>query len=399
MTFNGQKIILGVCGSIAAYKSAELVRLLVKAGAEVKVVLTNSAKEFITPLTLSTLSKNEVLSDFSNTETNTWNEHVQLGLWANHLLIAPATANTIAKMANGLCDNFLTAVYLSAKCSVSVAPAMDLDMYQHPSTQKNLDTLKGYGINIIGPDSGELASGLSGMGRMTEPQEIINAISSKKKDRSLIGYKALVTAGPTREAIDPVRFLSNHSSGKMGVAIANELANRGAEVTLVAGPGCVNGEAKNINRVNVVSASDMHAECLNYFPKSNITVMAAAVADFTPQTFVDKKIKKNGSALDLHLTSTKDILADIGTIKRDNQIVIGFALESNNQLENAQKKLENKNADAIVLNSLNTEGAGFKGDTNKVTIIDRKGNKIEHSLKLKTEVAKDIIDHVVNLLQ
>ncbi|NNC84851.1 MAG: bifunctional phosphopantothenoylcysteine decarboxylase/phosphopantothenate--cysteine ligase CoaBC [Bacteroidia bacterium] len=394
----GKKIILGVCGSIAAYKSAELVRLLVKSGAEVKVIMTEAAKDFITPLTLSTLSKHEVLSDFSNTDTDTWNEHVQLGLWADHLLIAPASANTIAKMAHGMCDNFLTAVYLSAKCSVSVAPAMDLDMYQHPSTQQNLSTLQSYGVSIIGPDSGELASGLNGMGRMTEPEEIVQSLSGKKKDQSLVGYKALVTAGPTREAIDPVRFLSNNSSGKMGVAIANELANRGADVTLVAGPGCVNGQHNSINRINIVSAAEMHKVCVEHFPNSNITVMAAAVADFTPQTVVDKKIKKNGSELDLHLTSTKDILADIGSRKRENQVVVGFAMETDNALENAKKKLQNKNADAIVLNSLNEKGAGFKTDTNKVTIIDRKGNEVEHPLKLKTEVAQDIIDHILNLL-
>ncbi|MBT8195887.1 MAG: bifunctional phosphopantothenoylcysteine decarboxylase/phosphopantothenate--cysteine ligase CoaBC [Bacteroidia bacterium] len=394
----GKKIILGVCGSIAAYKSAELVRLLVKSGAEVKVIMTEAAKDFITPLTLSTLSKHEVLSDFSNTDTDTWNEHVQLGLWADHLLIAPASANTIAKMAHGMCDNFLTAVYLSAKCSVSVAPAMDLDMYQHPSTQQNLSALQSYGVSIIGPDSGELASGLNGMGRMTEPEEIVQSLSGKKKDQSLVGYKALVTAGPTREAIDPVRFLSNNSSGKMGVAIANELANRGADVTLVAGPGCVNGQHNSINRINIVSAAEMHKVCVEHFPNSNITVMAAAVADFTPQTVVDKKIKKNGSELDLHLTSTKDILADIGSRKRENQVVVGFAMETDNALENAKKKLQNKNADAIVLNSLNEKGAGFKTDTNKVTIIDRKGNEVEHPLKLKTEVAQDIIDHILNLL-
>lgn len=396
---HGKKVILGVCGSIAAYKSALLLRLLVKSGAEVKVVMTPSASNFVNPLTFSTLSKNEVLLDFTTGSGETWNNHVELGLWADLILIAPATANTIAKLANGLCDNLLSAVYLSARCPVFIAPAMDVDMYQHPSTQNNLTKLKGYGNILIDTGYGELASGLIGEGRMAEPEEIITFLNAEfnkeKKNSKLRGKKIIVTAGPTVEPLDPVRFISNHSSGKMGYAIAEELYRQGAEVTLISGPVIVNTRESGIKIIPVITAEDMFRETSNHFENCDGLIMSAAVADYRPAEVSTKKIKKNSSEMILSLEKTPDILATLGKKKKNGQVLIGFALETENELEHARKKLKNKNADFIVLNSLRSPGAGFKTDTNKITIIDRLGHVDEFPLKTKTEVAKDIINKLV----
>ena len=392
-------IVLGICGSIAAYKSASLARLLVKAGANVQVVMTPDATSFITPLTLSTLSKKPVLVEYSKPETGEWNNHVELGLWADILLIAPASANTLAKMANGQSDNLLTAVYLSAKCPVYFAPAMDLDMWKHPATQQNIQQLQTYGNVLIPPGNGELASGLYGEGRMAEPEEIVSFLTSEiKKKLPLANQKILVTAGPTYEAIDPVRFIGNHSSGKMGFAIADQLTAMGAEVTLVAGPTSQVTHHRQIQRVDVLSAADMLEACLKYYKDSKACIMCAAVADFTPVNVSSQKIKKQDTGLNIELKKTTDILKTLGEQKQAGQLLAGFALETNDEEKNAIDKLQKKNLDFIVLNSLNDKGAGFKTDTNKITIIDHKLIKTTFELKDKNEVARDICNKVAELL-
>jgi phosphopantothenoylcysteine decarboxylase/phosphopantothenate--cysteine ligase len=394
-----KNILLGVCGSIASYKSASLTRLLVKAGANVRVVMTKDACNFITPLTLSTLSKNPVFSEYFDPKTGTWNNHVELGLWADILIIAPASANTLAKFANGLCDNLLSAVYLSAKCPVYFAPAMDLDMWKHPATQKNISSLIAYGNLMIKPAYGELASGLTGEGRMAEPEEIIEFILDKyQEELPLKGKKALVTAGPTYEAIDPVRFIGNHSSGKMGYAIAEQLSALGAEVTLVSGPSSLNLTDKRINRIDVTSAEEMLQACLSKFNNCDITICSAAVADYRPKEVANLKIKKDSPEFGLDLVKTPDILAKLGQEKKAGQILIGFALETNNEVENAIKKLEKKNLDFIVLNSMNDEGGAFKNDNNKITIIDRAKKQEKFELKPKNEVAVDICKKILDLI-
>lgn len=393
----GKKIVLGVTGSIAAYKAAVLTRLLVKAGAEVKVVMTAAAKEFITPLTLSTLSKNPVLTEFMKDETGQWNNHVELGLWADALLIAPASANSIAKMANGVCDNLLSAVYLSARCPVFLAPAMDLDMLAHASTQSNIARLSSFGNHLIDPTHGELASGLTGTGRMAEPEEIVAhlevffAIRQKLK-----GKTVLVTAGPTHEAIDPVRFIGNHSSGKMGFALAECLANAGAHVNLVTGPTSQHTSHAGVSVKRVLSAEDMFNACAELFPKTDIAVLAAAVADYKPTVSADQKIKKKEEKLVLELTKTRDIAASLGNVKHNGQLIVGFALETENEKANALKKLKSKNFDLIVLNSLNDPGAGFGHDTNKITILDREHNARTFELKNKKAVAADIVSVIID---
>jgi len=396
----GKKIVLGICGSIAAYKSAFLIRLLVKAGADIQVVMTTDSASFITPLTLATLSKKPVLVDYFKPETGEWNNHVELGLWADLLIIAPATANTIAKMANGLCDNLLTAVYLSAKCPVYFAPAMDLDMWKHQATVHNIEQLKTYGNIFIPPGYGELASGLVGEGRMAEPEEIITFISDDlKKKLPLVNQKILVTAGPTYEAIDPVRFLGNHSSGKMGFAIADALAGLGAEVTLVSGPSTQQTKHSFIKRINVTSAAQMLDVCTQQFPQSRVCVMSAAVADYTPVTVAEQKIKKQNEGFTIELKKTTDILKTLGESKQPGQILVGFALETNDEEKNAVEKLHKKNLDFIVLNSLNDQGAGFKTDTNKITIIDRDLHKTNYDLKSKEQAALDICNKIIELVQ
>ncbi len=394
---SGKKIIVGVCGSIAAYKSAILIRLLVQAGAEVKVIMTSSAKDFITPLTLSTLSKNPVLSEFSNNKQGTWNNHVDLGLWANAFIIAPASANTLAKMAHGLCDSLMLGVYLSAKCPVFFAPAMDLDMLQHSSTKSNIQKLINFGNHQINPGFGELASGLVGNGRMAEPEEIVkfldNYFSAPKK---LSGKKALVTAGPTYESIDPVRFIGNNSSGKMGFAIAEELAQQGAEVELVTGPTHLSMDHTGVKLTRVFSAEEMDIACSTLFERADITVLSAAVADYRPTYKSNQKIKKVDDQMTIELTKTKDIAAALGKLKKNGQLIVGFALETENEKANAQKKLISKNFDLIVLNSLNDKGSGFGYDTNKITIIDKLGNSQEYNLKSKKEVAKDIVHAIID---
>lgn len=392
----GKRILLGVSGSIAAYKSAFLTRLLVKAGAEVKVIMTPSAHDFITPLTLSTLSKNPVLTNFTKDETGQWNNHVDLGLWADVFVIAPATANTLAKMASGICDNLLMAVYLSARCQVFFAPAMDLDMLQHPSTKNNFQKLTSWGNRLIDPTHGELASGLVGTGRMAEPEEILKSLNLFFSNGPLKGKKAMVTAGPTHEAIDPVRFISNHSTGKMGFAIAQELANQGAEVTLITGPTSLSKELNGINVIAVNSADEMYSASVQHFTHSDISVLSAAVADYKPATKADQKIKKKDEAFMLELVKTKDIAAELGKLKRNGQLIVGFALETENEEANAEKKLASKNFDLIVLNSLNNPGAGFGHDTNKVTIINSSKKKVEFNLKSKKEVARDIVSTIIN---
>ncbi len=397
---SGKKIIVGVSGSIAAYKSALLVRLLVKEGVDVKVIMTQAAKEFITPLTLATLSKNPVLIDFTKDDQGQWNNHVELGLWADALLIAPASANTLAKMANGICDNLLSAVYLSARCPVFFAPAMDLDMLQHPSSKSNIDRLISFGNHQVMPAFGELASGLVGTGRMAEPEEIVGSLGRFfSTDKRLLGKKALVTAGPTHEALDPVRFIGNNSSGKMGFAIAEELAAMGAEVQLVVGPTHLSTESGKVKVTRVTSAEDMYNVCLSHFPSSDITVLSAAVADYRPAHRADQKIKKNEGAMTIELTKTRDIAAELGKQKKANQFVVGFALETENETANAEKKIVAKNFDLIVLNSLNDQGAGFGHDTNKITIIDKAGSKKEFPLKSKLEVAKDIVNAIVGAIK
>jgi len=394
----GKKILLGVCGSIASYKSAELVRLFVKAGAQVQVILTKDAASFITPLTLSTLSKNPVYSSYYKADNGEWNNHVELALWADVFLIAPISANTMAKFANGLCDNLLSAVYLSAKCPVFFAPAMDLDMWKHPSTRTNLEKLRTFGNKLINPGTGELASGLTGEGRMAEPNEIFNIIGNHfSSDLPLKGKKVLITAGPTYEPIDPVRFIGNHSSGKMGLAIAYACAEQGAEVTLICGPTQLERSHPSVNRINITSASEMFEEAVKYFDKSDICILSAAVADYTPIAIADHKIKKNTDSFDLELEKTKDIAAYLGSIKK-KQILVGFALETQNEISNAISKLERKNLDFIVLNSLNDKGAGFQGNENKVTIIKKNKEQLSFELKSKDAVAADIINVVKQLI-
>lgn len=388
-----KKILIGVTGSIAAYKIPLLVRLLVKAGAEVKIILTPAAKDFVSPLTLSTLSRNAVLCDIA--ENDSWANHVMLGRWADLFVIAPLSCNSLAKMANGLCDNLLQAVYLSATCPVVVAPAMDEDMWKHPSTNNNLQKISSYGNLVIPVESGELASGLTGEGRMAEPATILEWVNDffKKKDQ-LKGKQALVTAGPTYEAIDPVRFIGNHSSGKMGIAIAEELLARGADVTLVLGPSMVK-VPDGIRTIRVKSADEMLQACITGFSDKDITVMSAAVADYTPVHVAGEKIKKNTDSFSVELKKTTDILKELGSKKHSDQLLVGFALETTNEKEYALKKLNSKNADMIVLNSLNDRGAGFGHDTNKVTIFDRKGNEYQFGIKTKKEVACDIVNTII----
>jgi phosphopantothenoylcysteine decarboxylase/phosphopantothenate--cysteine ligase len=394
------KVILGICGSIAAYKSATLIRLLVKGGADVRVVMTPDATNFITPLTLSTLSKNPVLVDYFTQETGEWNNHVELGLWGDVMIIAPASANTMAKMAGGLCDNLLMAVYLSAKCPVYFAPAMDLDMWKHTATQENIIKIQSFGNTLIPPGTGELASGLHGEGRMAEPEEIIDFLLADIKSKlPLANQKMLVTAGPTYEAIDPVRFIGNHSSGKMGFAIADELAKLGADVTLISGPSAQISKEQSVKRINVTSAAEMLEACLQNFSSAKACVMSAAVADYTPVTIAQQKIKKKEDGFSIDVKKTTDILNELGRKKAPGQILVGFALETNNEEINAIDKLQRKNLDFIVLNSLNDEGAGFKKDTNKITIIDKALAKTVYDLKTKDEVARDICAKIVELIK
>ena len=392
-----KKILLGVCGSIAAYKSASLVRLLVKAGAEVKVVMTASASSFITPLTLSTLSKHPVLTSFEKDTEGLWNNHVELGLWADLMLIAPASAHTIAKFAHGLCDNLLCATYLSARCPVFLAPAMDLDMYQHPTTLKNIQTLKDNGNRIIDATTGELASGLFGTGRMAEPEDIFAIVEIFFiSGQSLKDRKVLITAGPTYEAIDPVRFIGNHSSGKMGFALAEAAAQQGAQVTLVSGPSQLEAQHAAVLTHRVSSAQEMYETVRQNYHDQDILIFAAAVADYTPTKVADRKIKSSSDAMTITLEKTKDIAAEIGKLKKEGQFMAGFALETENEAENAQGKLVKKNFDMIVLNSLNDKGAGFSHDTNKITIIDRDNKQEIFELKHKSKVAQDIIQAIVS---
>jgi phosphopantothenoylcysteine decarboxylase/phosphopantothenate--cysteine ligase len=396
-----KKILLGITAGIAAYKTASLVRLFIKLGAEVKVIMTPASKDFITPLTLSTLSKNPVHSAFysKEDENELWNNHVDLGLWADYMLIAPATANTLSKMANGTSDNLLLASYLSAKCTVYFAPAMDLDMYKHPSSIKSLKTLQNFGNILIPATSGELASGLLGEGRMAEPEDIVSFIENDILSKlPLKGKKVLVTAGPTYEAIDPVRFIGNHSSGKMGFAIANAAANLGAQVYLISGPSNQQIKHSLVQRIDVVSAEEMYNAAHTYFNDIDIAILSAAVADYKPKNSASQKIKKTAASLALLLTPTKDILGSLGAIKKQ-QFLVGFALETNNELENAKGKLKRKNLDAIILNSLQDKGAGFATDTNKITIIDKEFNEKSFELKSKVEVAVDIINEIVHRIK
>lgn len=395
-----KKIILAVSGSIAAYKSALLTRLLIKNGAEVKVIMTSSASDFISPLTLSTLSKNPVISSVSSEEG--WNNHVELGLWADAMIVAPATANSLAGMASGLCNNMLLAVYLSARCPVFFAPAMDLDMWAHPATQCNVQKLLSYGNILIDVADGELASGLSGKGRMAEPDEIVAVLEKyfeKKSHKPLLGKKVLITSGPTVEPIDPVRFISNHSSGKMGKAIAETLAEAGAEVTFISGPVNAYPQDQNISIIKVKTAQEMYEASKTYFDAADITILAAAVADYTPSKVAAEKIKKIGDeGMIIDLIKTVDIAAALGKIKKSAQMIVGFALETENLQENALKKLESKNLDFIVLNSPKDEGSAFGHDTNKISIIDRGGKAAHFGLKSKKEAAVDILNKICSLL-
>lgn len=396
----GKHIILGVTGSIAAYKAAVLVRLLVKEGAEVKVVMTELAKQFITPLTMATLSKHPVMVEFYNPENGDWHSHVDMGLWADLYLVAPATANTIGKMAHGIADNLLLTTYLSAKCSVMVAPAMDLDMYRHSATQHNLGILRSYGNVIVEPTEGELASGLIGKGRMAEPEEIVSFIKNYfAVSTELTGKKVLLTAGPTYEKIDPVRFIGNYSSGKMGFALAEEMAARGAEVVLIAGPVHLKTIHPSIKRVNVESASGMYERVIEFSGDCDVVVSCAAVADFTPAVEAVSKLKRGVDGLTLELKPTQDIAAELGMRKYDGQLLVGFALETDNEQDNALLKLKKKNLDLIILNSLKDKGACFGGDTNKVTMFDRDGGKYSYELKSKQKVAADIVTRIVSLLK
>ncbi len=391
-----KKILLGISGSIAAYKAVIITRLLIKAGAEVKVIITPSAKDFVTPLTLSTLSKNKVLSEiFSGDE---WENHVMLGRWADLMLIAPLSCNTLAKMANGICDNLLMAVYLSATCPIVVAPAMDEDMWHHPSTKRNIHTIISYGNHVIPVDKGELASGLFGDGRMGEPENILHFLENFFNPvLPLKGKKALVTAGPTNEPLDPVRFLSNHSSGKMGIALAHELRGQGAEVKLVLGPVQQPFKMDGLNVSHVKTAEEMYDACILEFNQMDIAIMAAAVADYTPVTTESSKIKKKEDSITLEFKKTKDILKRLGEMKNKNQVVVGFALETDNEIQHAKEKLMAKKADMIILNSMKDEGAGFGGDTNKVTVFDKNGGEWRFETRSKQDVAKDIVNTIIDL--
>lgn len=393
----GKKIVLGITGSIAAYKAAVLTRRLIKKGAEVQIVITPAGKEFITPITLSALTSKPIISEFFSQRDGTWHSHVDLGLWADAMVIVPATASTIGKMAHGVADNMLVTTYLSMKAPVFVAPAMDLDMFAHPSTQHNLDILRSYGNHIIEPAAGELASHLVGKGRMEEPEkiiEVLEAFFSRQED--LKGKRVLITAGPTYEKIDPVRFIGNYSSGKMGYALAEVCAERGAEVTLVSGPVNLQAVHPNIRRVDVESAEEMYRASVEAFPQADAAILCAAVADFTPEVVAGTKIKREKEDLVLRLKPTHDIAAELGRMKRDGQKLVGFALESNDELKHAQDKMARKNLDFIVLNSLNDKGAGFRCDTNKITIVEPQG-ATPYPLKNKQEVAADIIDKLVSL--
>lgn len=396
----GKKILLGVTAGIAAYKTAHLVRLFIKAGAEIQVIMTPASKDFVTPLTLSTLSKNPVHSTFysKEDENEVWNNHVDLGLWADLMLIAPATANTMSKMSNGTVDNLLLATYLSAKCPVYFAPAMDLDMFKHKSTETSISKLQSFGNILIPATSGELASGLVGEGRMAEPEDILSFIEADILSKlPLKGKKILITAGPTYEAIDPVRFIGNHSSGKMGFELAKSAANLGAEVLLISGPSNETIQHSLVKRINVVSANEMYEAVHKYYANIDVAIASAAVADYTPETIATQKIKKKDSSLEIKLKATKDILASMGA-QKEQQLLVGFALETNNELENAKSKLERKNLDLIVLNSLQDKGAGFAGNTNKITIIDKSNNLKDFSLKSKELVAQDILNEITTKL-
>ncbi|MGH1339494.1 MAG: bifunctional phosphopantothenoylcysteine decarboxylase/phosphopantothenate--cysteine ligase CoaBC [Aureispira sp.] len=399
MSLSGKKILVAISGSIAAYKMASFVRLLIKANAEVKIVMTPAAQDFITPLTLSTLSKNPVWSDVHSGEG--WNNHVELGLWADALLIAPATANTLAKMANGLCDNLLLAVYLSSRCPVFIAPAMDLDMWAHPATQYNVERLQGFGNHLLPVEDGELASGLVGKGRMAEPETMLQHLKDffqAATPQALLGKRVLITSGATQEAIDPVRFISNHSTGRMGAALAEQMAKAGATVTLVSAQSAILPPAHpRITIVPIVSANDLHQAAAQYFATADITILAAAVADYTPKEQAKHKIKKKDGPLTIALTRTVDVAATLGQQKSVHQLLIGFALETNNALENALGKLQRKNFDAIVLNDLSDDGAGFGHTTNKVTIITSNGQQTSYPLKSKQAVALDILEKVIEL--
>jgi phosphopantothenoylcysteine decarboxylase/phosphopantothenate--cysteine ligase len=394
--FQGKRILLGVTGGIAAYKSTLLIRLLVKAGADVRVVMTPDAHHFVTPLTLGTLSKNPVLTDFTDGNRGEWNNHVELGLWADLMVIAPATANTLSKMAHGNCDNLLLAVYLSARCPVLVAPAMDVDMYHHSSTQDNLKQLSSRGVQIVPVGKGELASGLSGEGRMAEPEDIYKQIEATfSRANRLLGKRILVTAGPTYEAIDPVRFIGNHSTGKMGYALAEELAQRGAEVILVSGPVVLHAKHPSIRRIDVTTAQELYTASTTAFASCDAAILSAAVADFRPKEIATAKIKKEKQQLQqIHLEETPDTLVELGKMKTGKQLLVGFALETDDEENNARKKLERKNLDFIVLNSLRDPGAGFAVDTNRIRILNRDGQTFNFEQKSKTEVAVDIVDHL-----
>ncbi|MBR2232537.1 MAG: bifunctional phosphopantothenoylcysteine decarboxylase/phosphopantothenate--cysteine ligase CoaBC [Prevotella sp.] len=396
----GKKIVLGITGSIAAYKACLIIRALIKQGAEVQVVITPAGKEFITPITLSALTHKPVVSEFFSQRDGTWNSHVDLGLWADAMLIAPATASTIGKMANGIADNMLITTYLSMKAPVFIAPAMDLDMYAHPSTQQNLKTLQGYGNHIIEPQSGFLASGLEGKGRMEEPERIVEfldkALSQAEPQKDLAGKSILITAGPTYEKIDPVRFIGNYSSGKMGFALAAECARRGADVTLVAGPVSLS-TPEGVNRIDVESCQEMYEASTKAFPKMDAAILCAAVADFRPETTADQKIKREKDDLVLRLQPTHDIAQQLGKLKTDNQVLVGFALETNDEEVNAKKKLAKKNLDFIVLNSTRNKGTTFRSDDNQISIISANGQK-DFPKKPKTEVARDIVDELAALI-
>ena len=401
----GKKIVLGITGSIAAYKSCLIIRELIKQGAEVQVVITPAGKEFITPITLSALTQKPVISDFFSQRDGTWHSHVKLGLWADAMLIAPCTASSLGKMANGIADNMLITTYLSMKAPVFIAPAMDLDMYQHPTTQQNMERLRSFGNHIIEPASGFLASGLEGKGRMEEPERIVEfldkALGTKEEGRSkMIGKKVLITAGPTYEKIDPVRFIGNYSSGKMGFALAEECARRGAEVILVAGPVNIQCSSLNVHRIDVESCQEMYDAATQAFPQCDAAILCAAVADYRPEQVAEQKIKREdpqASTLDLHLVANPDIAAQLGRMKREGQLLVGFALETNDEQANAHKKLEKKNLDFIVLNSLKNEGTCFRSDENQISIINRNG-QLDFEKKPKQQVAVDIIDYLANSL-
>ncbi|MBG0861212.1 MAG: bifunctional phosphopantothenoylcysteine decarboxylase/phosphopantothenate--cysteine ligase CoaBC [Bacteroidales bacterium] len=398
-----KNILVGVTGGIAAFKTATIIRLLVREGADVKVIMTEHAKEFITPLSLATLSKNPVLTEFYNPENGEWHSHVDLGLWAHLFLIAPATANTIAKMANGIADNLLLTTYLSARCPVFVAPSMDMDMLNHPATVINIETLKAFGNTVLEPSSGELASGLTGKGRMAEPEDIVARVKSyfqkKKSYKPLKGKHILVNAGPTREPIDPVRFISNYSSGKMGIALADAAAGYGAEVELVLGPVNILPKNRAVKVIDVTTAESMASECISRFPFCDIAILSAAVADYAPSQTTERKIKVKGKEIILKLRPTTDIARAIGKLKKKTQFTAGFALETDNEIKNATGKLKQKNFDIIILNSLKDHGAGFEHDTNKITIIDKNNNIDKFELKSKEEAARDILDKIVSMIK